>query len=219
MHGAKIMVYGKAGTGKTRLLASAPSPIILSAEQGLLSLRGFNLPVWQIKTIQDLVEAYMAILKDPKFKQFKSVGIDSTSEIAEVLLNAEMKKTTNGQRAYGETQNKMTEIFRNFRDIPGLNVIFLAKEEFTTDAASGAKAYGPSFPGGKLSQQAPYLVDELFQLVNFGKNAEGVEQRFLRTQPDNQHQAKDRSGALAEWENACPETGGGLTTIFNKMIG
>ena len=39
--GVKCVVYGPAGGGKTRLLATAPSPIILSAEKGLLSLKKF----------------------------------------------------------------------------------------------------------------------------------------------------------------------------------
>lgn len=219
LNGAKALVYGNSGVGKTRLIASAPGPIIVSAEKGLLSLRGFNLPVWEIKTLADLIECYTWLRTSAETRQFATVCIDSVSEVAEVLLNAELRMTTNGQRAYGQMADKLTQIFRDFRDLDGKNVVFLAKQEFSADGVTGAKMHCPSFPGKQLSQNAPYFVDEVWQLVNFGKDEAGTERRFLRTQPDESNVAKDRSGALELWENADPATGGGLSTIFNKMIG
>ena len=38
--GVKVLVYGQAGSGKTTLIRTAPAPLILSAEAGLLSLAG-----------------------------------------------------------------------------------------------------------------------------------------------------------------------------------
>lgn len=37
--GVKVLVYGQAGAGKTRLIQTLPTPVIISAEGGLLSLR------------------------------------------------------------------------------------------------------------------------------------------------------------------------------------
>jgi hypothetical protein len=207
-----------AGTGKTRLLASAPSPVIISAEKGNLSLRNFTLPVWEVQSLKDLTEAYDFLSKSKDANQFATIGIDSVSEVAEVLLAEEKNKTKDGRKAYGEMQDKLVPMFRDFRDIVGKNVVFLAKQEFTTDGATGAKANGPSFPGTKLSQQVPYLVDELWQLVKV-ENADKSFGWWLRTSPSLQDQAKDRSGALDLWENADPATGGGLDVIFKKMIG
>src|SRR5438309_7363158 len=89
-HGVKCMVYGASGVGKTRLLASAPAPIILSAENGLLSLRGYSLPFIQIKNIDQLLEAYNYLIST-KGQQFHTICLDSVSEIAEVCLS-EAKK-------------------------------------------------------------------------------------------------------------------------------
>jgi len=219
LNGCKVLCYGNSGTGKTRLIASAPAPIILSAEKGLLSLRQFNLPAWEIKTLADLVEAYNWLKSSAEARQFATVAVDSASDVAEVLLNAELRATTNGQRAYGQMADKLVGILRDFRDLDGKNVLFIAKQEYSADGVTGAKMFQPSFPGKQLSQQVPYFFDEVFQLHNFGKDEHGRESRWLRTQPDAQNQAKDRSGALEPWENADPATGGGLTTIFNKMIG
>ena len=46
LHGVKALVYGPSGAGKTTLCATAPAPIIISAEAGLLSLLLFGLIGW-----------------------------------------------------------------------------------------------------------------------------------------------------------------------------
>lgn len=216
-NGIKCMVYGTSGVGKTRLLASAPKPIIISAESGLLTLRKFNLPVIIIKSLQELKEAYNYVA-GPNGKQFWTVGLDSGSEIAEVCLTEEKAKSKDGRKAYGEMQDVVAQIFRDFRDLPQKHVVMLAKQGFVIDGSTGGKFNGPMFPGQNLGQSAPYFFDEVFQLCNFKDQANGTTMYALRTSPDNQNVAKDRSGVLAEWENADPATGGGLDFIFNKML-
>lgn len=215
-HGIKSMIYGSSGVGKTRLLASAPKPIILSAENGLLSLRHLNLPFIQIKNIEQLREAY-TYLSGPKGQQFHTIGLDSASEIAENCLTEAKKANRDMRKAYGDIQDDMLEIFRNFRDIPFKHVVFLAKQEYINDGLTGGKYWAPSFPGNKLAQAAPYYFDEIWQLMRW-KDEAGKPYWGLRTQPDNQNTAKDRSGCLAEFENADPATGGGLSEIFLKMM-
>ena len=55
-HGIKCLVYGKAGHGKTYAARTAPKPIILSAESGMLSLRDVDIPVITIRTVEELSE-------------------------------------------------------------------------------------------------------------------------------------------------------------------
>ncbi len=214
-HGIKCMIYGNSGVGKTRLCASAPAPIILSAESGLLSLRRFNLPFININSSKDLIEAYTFLISNGG-KQFQTICLDSVSEIAEVCLIEAKKATKDGRKAYGDTQEILIDIFRKFRDIPAKHIIFLAKQEFTIDGLTNTKFNAPSFPGNKLAQAAPYFFDEVWQLTRW--NTEHGPQWGLRTQPDGQNAAKDRSGVLAEFENADPATGGGLSFIFKKMM-
>lgn len=217
-HGVKCMVYGGAGAGKTRLLASAPKPLIVSAEKGLLSLRGFHLPAIEISTYLQLEEAYRYCVSPAC--QAWTICLDSGSEIAEVVLSNEKKKSKDPRKGYGEMGDQLVAMFRSFRDLPNKHVVMLAKEHWTVDGATGAKYWAPSFPGQQLPQAAPYFFDEVFQLKAFDNpdNPRGPKVRFLRTQPDNQNVAKDRSGSLLEWENAMPETGGGLSYIFEKMM-
>lgn len=210
VNGVKILVYGQAGAGKTRLCATAPNPVIISAESGLLSLREFDLPVIEVSTIADVHEAYKFLAESEEGRQFASVCLDSISEIAEVVLAAEKKATRDPRQAYGALQEQMAELLRAFRDLPGRNVYMSAKLERSKDETTGAMLYAPSMPGQRLGQSLPYLFDEVFAL-RVEKDSEGQPTRWLQTQADFQYAAKDRSGALDAFE--APDLG----AVINKI--
>ena len=210
-HGVKMLVYGHAGAGKTSLIRTLPNPVILSAEAGLLSIADAELPFIEIKTIDDLHEAYKWATQSKESEQFESVALDSISEIAEVVLNAEKKLTKDPRQAYGALQEQMTDIVRSFRDLSGKNVYFTAKCEKSQDEA-GRMLYSPSMPGAKLGQQLPYFFDEVLAL-RVEKDSEGIPQRALMCESDGLWQAKDRSGKLGQWE--APDLG----AIIRKIGG
>lgn len=226
MHGVKAMVYSEAGIGKTVLAATLPSPVLISAESGLLSLRKENLirlfgpnnpeitydmPVIQVTTVDDLSEAYRWCSSSQEAKGFSSVGLDSVSEIAEVVLNNAKRQVKDPRQAYGELIEKMETLVRLFRDLPEKHVYMAAKMEPTKDELTGIIRFGPSMPGSKLGPKLPYFFDEVFRL-GINKDQQGNTFRFLQTQPDLQYQAKDRSGALHPMEPA------NLTHVFNKIL-
>ena len=201
--GVKILVYGVAGAGKTSLAASLPNPVIASAEAGLLSLSGVEIPYVEIQTIEDLIEFYEWVTEGEGVS-YESIVLDSISEIGETILNAEKKKAKDPRQAYGEMQSKVTDLIRAFRDIKGKNVYFSAKLE-KSDDEMGVKYYGPSMPGNKTTQGMPYFFDEVLALRLFtttDENGETVTQRALQCHPDNSWTAKDRSGKLDAFEPA-----------------
>lgn len=216
-HGAKIILYGLSGVGKTYSAVGAPAPLIISAEKGLLTLRDFNLPAWEIKGMGDLSEVFKYLTQSGEARQFKSIILDSCSDIAETCYAEIAKKTKDPRKLYPEMQEKVTQAFRDFRDLPNRHVIMLAKAEERTDT-TGAKSYIPSFPGNKLAQAAPYFVDEVFYLHTWVDPVTG--QRFwgYGTSNTSEYWAKDRSARLAQLENADPKTGGGLGYVINKML-
>lgn len=210
-HGVKILTYGKAGVGKTTLCATAPAPVILSAEAGLLSLREHNIPVIQIRTVDDLMEAHRWAEESTDAMQFETICIDSLTEIGEVVLANAKKLVSDPRQAYGELLEKMGVTIRAFRDFSGKHVYMTAKQESVLDDGSGIRLNGPSMPGSKLGQQLPYLFDEVFHL-GINKDNNGKSFRYLRTEPDLQYEAKDRSGRLNPVEP--PD----LTYIINKVL-
>jgi len=189
-----------------------PNPVIISAESGLLALCGTDIPYIEVKTYDDLQEAYAWITSEEGSK-YDSIAIDSISEIGEVVLSHERKVNKDGRAAYGELAIKMLELMRAFRDLSGKHVMFIAKAEKATDE-SGRVFYQPAMPGNKLSHQIPYLVDEVLAL-RAEKDSEGNVIRMLMCHTDGLWQAKDRSGKLDAWEE--PDLGQIISKISAKQ--
>lgn len=210
-NGVKILCYGQSGAGKTTLIRTLPNPIILSAESGLLSLAGSNLPYIPIKSVKDVYEAYDFLTKDPQGQQFQSIALDSISEIAEVILADEKARHKDARQAYGALQEQLSAIIRNFRDIPNRHVYFSAKLERSQDEL-GRILYYPSAPGNKLSQALPFFFD-LVLALRVEKDTEGRPLRMLMCDSDGIYQAKNRGGLLDTWE-PCD-----LGAIINKING
>lgn len=202
-NGVKMLVYGAAGSGKTSLIATLPNPVIFSAEGGLLSIADSDLPFIEISDMASITDAYEWLIGADEAKQFQSIALDSISEIAEVVLSAEKKRTVNGKlidprQAYGQMQELMSDLVRAFRDIPGKHVYFSAKVEKSSDEM-GRVSYAPSMPGNKMAQALPFYFDEVLAL-RVEKGEDGQPVRALMTQSDGLWQAKDRSGKLDAWE-------------------
>jgi hypothetical protein len=100
-NGVKLLCYGQSGAGKTSLIPTLPNPIILSAEGGLLSIKGADLPYIEVASMEDLKEAYLWLTESAEADGFQSVALDSISEIAEVVLSAEKKNSKDPRQAYG----------------------------------------------------------------------------------------------------------------------
>lgn len=224
--GVKVMVYSRSGIGKTVLMSTMPKPILISAESGLLSLRRQNLEklfgannpnidydvkVIKVSNVSDLTQAHAWCRDHAAAAGFLSVGLDSISEIMEVILANAKAGVKDPRQAYGELIDKGQMLIRAFRDLPGLNVCVVAKEEANKDDV-GVTKYGPSVPGNKLGQSLPYFFDEVFRL-GVNKDQNGKDYRFLQTQPDLQYEAKDRSGMLDPIEY--PHLG----SVFKKILG
>ena len=225
--GVKALVYGGSGMGKTVLTATMPAPLLISAESGALSLRknnlerlfgvgnphiAYNMPIITVANVDDFRDAYDWCLRSAEARHFASIGIDSLSEIAEVVLNNAKRQVKDPRQAYGELIEKMETLIRSFRDLPGKNVCMVSKMEPLKDDLTGIVRFGPSMPGSKLGPKLPYFFDEVFRL-GINKTPQGEQYRFLQTQPDIQFEAKDRSGALAAMEPPF------LSAVFSKILG
>lgn len=208
--GIKLLVYGKAGTGKTTLCGTAPSPLIISAEGGLMPLRHKRIPVVEVGTLKDIEAVFIWLRSSADARFIQTVCLDSLSEIAEVVLANEKKKTKDPRQAYGGLVDEMIPLVKGFRDMPGKHVVVTAKEEAVVNKVTGIATFGPNMPGQKVGPDLPYLFDMVFN-ANIGRDNEGKRYHYLRTAGDVQYIAKDRSGVLDEIEY--PD----LTHLFSKI--
>ena len=212
----KSLCYGDAGVGKTVLCATAPNPIIISAESGLLSISHLDIPVIEVNSLEDVEEAYTFITESEDAKQFETICLDSISEIAEVMLSQYKKEDKDPRKSYGKLADHMSTLVRSFRDLDGRHVYFSAKQTRLEDDFTGISTFRPAMPGKTLVNGLPFFFDEVMAL-RIGEETDDdgntTEYRYLQTQPDTQYIAKDRSGKLDKIER--PD----LTFMFNRILG
>lgn len=200
-NGIKAVVYGGSGVGKTRLALTAPRPIILSAERGILSLRGNNLPMLpEIRTLAELVNAHNWCCNDAGAQRFDTIMVDSITEIAEVVLRASHANTKDGRKAHNDTNELIINtVFRAFRDLPRKHVIMIAKERRDEDQFTKIMQATPDMPNGKLRTALPHYFDFVFRYIDT-VGQDGQPWNGLQTKGNAHGIAKDRSGRLSPYE-------------------
>lgn len=203
------LIYGESGAGKTKLASTAPKPLILSAEAGLLSVAHDNIDSVEIKTPADVMEVYEFLTESKDADKYETIVLDSITEIGEVYLSALKKQHKDARQAYGEYADDLTKLIRAFRDINSKHVYFIAKGG-TKDDENGLPIYRPLMPGNTLLQNIPFFFD-LVMPLKIGKTEEDKTYRYLLTKGNANIIAKDRSNTLDEFEK--PD----LTSIFNKI--
>ena len=207
-----VLVYGKSGVGKTRLIRTAPKPLIISTEKKLLSLRRDNIPLLKVATLDEIDEVLNLLEHDERFQRFETICLDSISDMAERILDSEKQRNKDKRAAYGALYDEMIIRIKRFRDLERFHIYFSAKEERLVDdtGLETITSYQPSTPGSKLGAQLPYVLDEVFRYM-VGRNKDGKTVKWLSTCEEPEHAGKDSSGALDRRER--PD----LTAIFNKI--
>lgn len=210
----KMLVFGESGIGKTTLCSTAPRPIIISAEKGLLSLAEFDLPAIEIQTWEEFEEAYQWCLANKD--KYDTIAIDSITELAEIRLAELQAKFADGRKVYGELQSDVPYWIRKFIQIEDKHVFFIAQIDRIEDQYSGISTFRPTMPGKYLIKKLPFFFDEVLALrIGEMRKEDGSTEsyRYLQTQPDISFHAKDRSGKLNKVERP------NLKLIINKVMG
>lgn len=205
---ANIIIYGEAGVGKTRQSIHLRDVVILSCEDGLLSVKDYDLPFIEIKSSAMAIEA-LDWAKNEGCKTFKTLFLDSASELAEVVLREEKVKTADGRQAYMKMQERMYDIIQRLKHLP-MDVVCTAKLDRTQDE-TGKLLYSPLFPGQQLAKNIPHDFDAVLCL----RPLKAGEKTFaaITTNNDGVYQGKDRSGKLDPVEEP------NIQKILNKIKG
>ena len=131
----KVVCYGRAGTGKTTLAATFPKPILLIdiSEKGTDSINTTKgVDVLRATEWDDLVQAYWLVKQE---KKYKTVVIDTCSNCQDLAIRAtkgddvgDVGWGTLTRQEWGRVSGLMKNLFLDFRDLPGTNVVFIAHD-------------------------------------------------------------------------------------------
>lgn len=197
--GVKIVVYGQAGIGKTRLATTIPYSIFFSLEGGTLSLKNFDVPCIDISNTLEFREANIW-LKSSEASQYTTVIVDSISKLGDWIFEEEKKNCPRDQRqAYGETAARLIRTIDWYKALPRFNVVLLARQVRYEDGDT--VKYTPDLPGKAATNALSHTFDEVWAMRQ-GKNKEGELVRYLQTAPCTQYAAKSRSDSLNSKEPA-----------------
>lgn len=206
----KMLICGSPGAGKTILSSTAPDPLYLSAEGGLMSVADRNIPYVDIRDIETLFKMKTLFERPADFVEealgfpVKTVIIDTIDEIQRILIRERL--TTTKQDAiklqdWSYIADHMSNIVKGFRNL-NMNVIFTCHLKEVNDTDTGRTSYKPQIQGG-FADQIAGQVDLALLLKSTTKSEvvdskiERVIYRILSTTPDPQYEwIKDRSGKL-----------------------
>lgn len=191
--GVKAVIYGPPGSGKTPILNTAPRPLLLACEPGLLSMRGSRIPTYLGYTVKDINDFFDWFFKSAEVKNFDTLGVDSTSQMADVYLQEALRTNKHGLKAYGEMATNTMAHLRGLYYTKEKHAYLIAKESSVDTFRK------PWWPGKDLNINVPHLYDEILNLNIH--NVPGMGQvKAFRCQPSIDTLARDRTGMLAEFE-------------------
>jgi len=222
-YGVKAILYGQPGTGKTPLINTAPGPVILATEPGLLSMKGSQVPTWEAFTIEKIGEFFKWFTESKEAANFDTLAIDSGSQLAEISLNYHLERNKDGRKAYGELSIEVMKWFDSLYYMPQKHILLICKQMSAEVGKQVMKQAGafvvemvyqaqPYFPGKDLNIKIPHRYDEILHISKVSIPGMVEPQMAIRSKGTAEILARDRSGMLAELEPL------NLTNLFNKCM-
>lgn len=207
MSGICCILHSPSGFGKTYSIRTIPDPetvLVISTEDGLLTIRKScpEMSAIKITNISELRELYEAFLnKDDSVAHFRTIVLDSLTEIAEALLLEEKTSNKDARQAYGHTETKIFRMINSFRSLD-LNCLFFCHQEKLQDDKSRI-FYSPSIPGKKAASKLTYKPDFIFalRLKETQSDGETITKRAFQTGvTDEMYYCKSRGDYLDTFE-------------------
>lgn len=214
----KMLLCGDPGAGKTLFSSTAPNPLIISAEGGMLSIEDRGVPYVEISTSAEFLSLIKTFQKpDPqRSKDLEQLGlekgqavdtlvVDTIDEVCQILAKERYtaaKKDSLTLQDYGWLKEQMKSATTSLRNLE-MNVIMTCHLKSRNDD-DGRVTVWPAIEG-KFSEAIAGYVDLALILRNTlstevkGNASKRVLKRYLQTFPDPQHSwVKDRSGKLPQ---------------------
>lgn len=212
-----MLLYGKAGTGKTAISSTFPKPMLVLdiQERGTETIQGVEgIDVLQVDTWEMLEEAYWYI-ETEGHKKYRTVSLDQITSL-QALRMAKIRKDTEmspsdtfTKRDWGIISGDLQTWLLNYRNLrdKGMNVLFLAHERANEGGESIEDQIDPSigprvmpsvasFINGATSQIGNTFIRESFE--GTGKDKIRTVEYCMRVGPHAYYMTKIRKPLVAD---------------------
>lgn len=210
--GIKVVGYGQSAMGKTFLINTLPDPIIINIEHKLAPIKNKSIPVINVTNAAEAIDAIRFVSTSDDMRNYKSIAIDSLTELSDLIF-ADAYKKKNGNSfgaANSETEQLMTQIYKQLKSVVDKNLYMIAKYDEISDSEKIVK-FRPRLSTKRLTLDLPHKFDVVVAVrrVKF----ENEMQYVIQGQEDGMYFASDVFGTLDKWE--APDLG----LLFEKLKG
>lgn len=193
LYGCKAIIFGAPGSAKTPLINTAPRPVMLACEPGMLSMRGSNVPTCQAFTPEAIDDFFKWFFTSAEVKNYDTLAIDSVSQLADIYLQAALKKLKHGLQAYGSMATSVMDHMRPLFFTPQKHTYLICKQSVGEGMAR------PMFPGNQLNVDIPHMYDFILHLGI--KNVPGAGQvKAFQCNESFDFLCRNRTGNLNDFE-------------------
>lgn len=169
-----VVLYGRAGSGKTTVACSFPRPILLldvkdKGTDSVSDLADKDLHVMHVRSVQDLEETYWYLRKTPH--NYKTVVIDQLSGLQDLVIESVLGQEldegdigrwgTMRKQDWGRVSAYMKTWIINFRDLAKVNAVFIAQDRVFNGSEDEDSADGQILP-----EVGPRLMPSVVSTLN-----------------------------------------------------
>jgi hypothetical protein len=156
----KILLHGDSGSGKTRIGAMAPSPIIILTEpNGLATIQASN-PDAMVVEATDLATV-TRVLKDAASGQLteklgrKTLVLDSLTELQRMIRDDILATKSGGTftlQDWGTLTDRTRKLIRMLRNVR-MDILAIALSQHENEESTGVRHTTPMFEGRKIPNE------------------------------------------------------------------
>lgn len=194
------VLYGRSGSGKTTLSSTWPKPILYvnvrdNGTDSIADVKGIS--VFNCYDLDDVEDLRLALIKNKKAKKFKTLIIDTMSQLQELYVEAvgakkKKKSKKPGEwgsmtkQDWGEVSSQMKALVIELRDLP-MEVVFIAQDKTFSFDDENNEADGQLMP-----EVGPRLMPSVASVMNAAVHVIGCTfiQRKVITKKDPKNPTK-----------------------------